>query len=82
MAESAFEVTVVEDKPASGMWHYGPNACWVTVTHKRTRQSVTVYDGIQYRARERAMMLLELALQDTNESLGHDCKPLFPEKMQ
>lgn len=71
-------VDVVPDKPVSGMWHCGPNPSWVTVTHLPTMQSVRVYDmgRGQWKARERARVLLELILDD-----WEGAEPSFPERV-
>jgi protein subunit release factor A len=58
------EVVFTEDAPKSGMWHCGPNNCWVTITHKPTMMQVRVYGEYQYRVRESALTVLEMLLQD------------------
>lgn len=57
-------VDLAHDKPSSGMWHCGPNACWVTVTHLPTLMQVRVYSGdrSQHQARNEAMTLMEMML--------------------
>ena len=69
-------VDIVEDKPAGGMWHTGPNRCWITATHLPTMQSVRVYDGQQHRGRDRAYALLDLMLDGWDGDL-----PSFPESI-
>ena len=78
METSKVECTIVEDRPNGGMWHCGPNAFWLTVTDKQTGSSVRVYSGgqSQFRVRENAMMLLELAVE-----LARGSSPLFPERL-
>lgn len=53
-----------QDKPASGVWHNGPNNGWVKITHLPTMQSVTAYARIQHKARERALAVLEMLVSD------------------
>ena len=60
MAEDDYRVDVIEDRPASGMWHSGPNRCWVTVTHIPTGISARAFDERQYRAREIAMQCVRV----------------------
>jgi hypothetical protein len=69
-------VVFTEDRPKSGMWPVGSNLGWVTVTHKPTMMQVRVYHNYQYRAREAALTLLEMLLQDSGDE---PC--LFPENV-
>lgn len=64
MEQKDVRVDLIEDRPDGGMWHCGPNPCWVTVTHLPTGASVRVYSGgkAQYKAREDAYNLLEMAV--------------------
>lgn len=76
MAED-YEITVVEDKPLTGMWHCGPNPCWITVTHKPTMISARAYGRYQHKLREAAMTCVELMV----EASGYEaCQ--FPEGLQ
>ncbi len=52
------------DRPKSGMWHTGSNPGWVTATHIPTKISATAYHEHQWKAREAAMMALELMVDD------------------
>ena len=78
METSKVECTIVEDRPIGGMWHCGPNACWITITHKETGASVRVYSGDRspHQARADAMTLLEMAVDVARGSL-----PMFPERL-
>ena len=72
-------INIVEDRPASGMWHCGPNACWITVTHLPTKAQVRVYSGgvkSQHRTRQNAMELLAMMIAE------HGDEPcMFPERI-
>jgi hypothetical protein len=73
------QVTGEEDRPLSGMWHCGPNPCWITVTHTPTMASVRAYSGQrkrQHHTREIALAALELIVSEIN---GDECK--FPERL-
>lgn len=72
-------VNIVEDRPASGMWHCGPNACWITVTHLPTMAQVRVYSGFksQHQTRQSAMDLLAMMIDVHGDE---PCK--FPERMK
>ena len=72
-------IDLTEDRPAAGMWHCGPNACWITATHINTGASVRVYcsDYNQYKARADAVSLLEMAVE-----VSRDETPSFPERIQ
>lgn len=60
-----YEVTLVEDRPLSGMWHCGPNAAWVTVTHRPTMISARMFDQQQHRARQAAMACCEMMVEQS-----------------
>ena len=73
---SEYRIEVVEDKPASGMWHRGPNAAWVTVTHLPTRISARMFDDMSHRARQAAMACCELMVEQSRL-----LKCQFPERV-
>lgn len=75
---SQIDVNCVEDRPLSGMWHCGPNPCWVTVTHVPTLTSIRIHSGYksQHQTRAIAIELLELALLETR---AETCS--FPERL-
>lgn len=58
-------IDVVEDRPDRGMWHCGPNAAWVTVTHLPTMISARALDQHQWGARETAMACVELMVDQS-----------------
>jgi len=61
---SDFHISVVADRPASGMWHCGPNPSWVTVTHLPTMIQARAYHRSQHKAREMAMACVEMMIAD------------------
>lgn len=71
------ELSIVEDRPLSGMWHTGPNASWVTITHKPTRISVTMFDESMHRARREAMTIVEMMIESSRMT-----KCQFPERLE
>ena len=66
-----FVVSCASDRPKGGMWHNGPNPCWVKVTHKPTGISATAYRRNQQKAREDAMaacqLMVGMAIADGTE---------------
>ena len=72
-----WRVDVQEDRPERGMWHCGPNSCWVTVTHMPTMISATAYSESQWKARNRAKACVEMMLAEEP-----DAAPRFLERMQ
>ncbi len=69
-------IEITEDRPASGMWHCGPNAAWVAVTHIPTMISARAYDRHHRLARERAIACVELMVADCRDA---ECQ--FPERV-
>lgn len=78
MRREDVKLEAVHDKPKSGMWHTGPNPCWITVTHIPTMCQVRLYSGdrIQNKVRDEALELLELAV-----SFGRVENCSFPENV-
>ncbi len=74
--DADYVVTLVEDRPLSGMWHTGPNATWVTVTHLPTMISACMFDERQWKAREAAMACCKMMVE---ESRLLKCQ--FPERI-
>ena len=70
-------ITITDDRPASGMWHTGPNPCWVTVKHNPTGTMARCYHRSQFRARESAMACVELML----DAIDSTDKPEFIERI-
>lgn len=71
-----FEIIV--DKPLTGMWHCGPNHFWIEATHLPTLNMVRVYSSYtksQHLAKEKALSLLELSVDDP------DHIPYAPERI-
>lgn len=60
-----YEIDCVEDRPVKGMWHCGPNACWVTVTHIPTRISARAFDQNQHHALQTARACCELMVEQS-----------------
>lgn len=71
-----YRVELVEDKPASGMWHCGPNAAWVTVTHLPTMISARAFDQYHHAARQAAQACCEMMVEQSRL-----LKCQFPERM-
>lgn len=62
---SDYVITLVEDKPAKGQWHCGPNPAWVTVTHLPTMISATAFCDRQHKARQMAMSCVEMMVAES-----------------
>ena len=73
------QITVTEDRPVSGMWHCGPNACWITATHLPTMAQVRIYSGSiksQNQVRQTALAMLSMIVDE------HGAEPCqFPERV-
>ena len=67
---------LIEDKPASGMWHCGPNAAWVQVTHLPTMISARAFDQSQHHARQAAKACCEMMVEQSRL-----LKCQFPERL-
>lgn len=52
------------DKPLTGMWHCGPNKCWVKITHLPTMISVRHYGKTQHKIKESALAVLEMLVDE------------------
>lgn len=72
-----YRVEMVEDRPAHGMWHCGPNAAWVTVTHIPTMTSARAYDTRHHKAREAALACCQMMVE---QSRCDQCQ--FPERLE
>lgn len=64
-----YRVEVTLDKPKSGMWHCGPNAAWVTVTHMQTMIQARAYHRQTFKAREMAMACCEMMVAECGEDI-------------
>lgn len=62
---SEYRIELTEDRPITGMWHCGPNAGWVTVTHLPTMISARMFDEQHHRAKEAAMICCEMMVQQS-----------------
>lgn len=71
------EASIVYDKPASGMWHCGPNSGWLTLTHRPSRTQVRVYCRVMHSDRAEAMAALEMLVAMSRGDL-----PWFPENVE
>ena len=71
-----YRIELVEDRPTGGMWHTGPNAGWVTVTHLPTMISARMFDMNHFQAREAAMACCEMMV---GQSRLIKCQ--FPERL-
>lgn len=76
MADTDYHIETVEDRPAAGMWHTGPNAVWVTVTHLPTMISARAFDQHQHHAIQTARTCCEIMV-DTSRML----KCQFPDRL-
>ncbi len=76
MSQEDYQVTVTEDRPKGGMWHCGPNASWITVTHLPTMISARMFDTQQHKARKAAMDCCEMMVE-----LSRLEKCQFPERV-
>jgi len=74
MDDADLTITIDSDRPPSGMWHCGPNACWVTVKHNPTQIMARAFHRQQRKAREIALACVELMVAEC----GTDT-PQFPE---
>lgn len=66
-----------EDRPASGMWHCGPNPAWVTVTHLPTMISARSFDSQHHKAKQAAQACCEMMVEQSRLS-----KCQFPERIR
>ena len=73
---SEYLIELTEDRPVSGMWHCGPNAAWVTVTHLPTMISARAFDQMSHRAREAAMACCQMMVEQSRMT---ECQ--FPERV-
>jgi hypothetical protein len=71
-----YQVELIEDKPLKGMWHCGPNAAWVEVTHLPTMISARAFDQSHHHARQAAMACCEMMVA---QSRLPKCQ--FPERL-
>lgn len=62
------ESAVDSPKPGEGGQHVGQYSVWIKLTHKPSMQAVTVYGYNQFRLRNRAVALMEIILDDWDES--------------
>lgn len=72
-----YRITLTEDRPLSGMWHCGPNAAWVEVTHLPTMISARSFDKSQHHARQAAMACCQMMVEQTSV-----LKCQFPERLE
>ena len=63
--EQEYLVEMQEDKPAKGMWHCGPNAAWVTVTHLPTMISARAFDTRHHEAKKMAQACCEMMVEQS-----------------
>lgn len=76
IARGEYHVEGVEDRPIKGMWHCGPNAGWVTVTHLPTMISARAFDMSAHHARAAAMACCEMMVEQSRLT-----KCQFPERL-
>jgi hypothetical protein len=74
LAVQDLRIDCYHDKPTSGMWHCGPNSCWVQITHIPTQMTARAYHRNQWKARQAAMDCIEFMVSDYCGDL-----PQFPE---
>ena len=63
--DAEYRIELVEDRPTSGMWHCGPNAAWVTVTHLPTMISARAFDQHHHDAKQAAQACCELMVEQS-----------------
>jgi hypothetical protein len=73
---SEYQIELTEDKPATGMWHCGPNAAWVTVTHLPTMVSARAFDLSHHAAKQAAQTCCEMMVEQSKL-----LKCQFPERV-
>ena len=73
---SDYRVELIEDRPTSGMWHCGPNAAWVTVTHLPTMISARAFDEQHHKAKQAAQACCEMMVEQSRL-----LKCQFPERL-
>lgn len=73
---SEYLIELTEDRPVSGMWHCGPNAAWVTVTHLPTMISARAFDQMSHRAKEAALACCQMMVEQSRLT---ECR--FPERV-
>ncbi len=71
-----YHIDVIEDRPLSGMWHCGPNAVWVTVTHLPTMISARAFDTRHHEAKRAAQACCEMMVEQSRL-----LKCQFPERL-
>jgi hypothetical protein len=71
-----YQVELVEDRPTAGMWHTGPNAAWITVTHLPTMISARAFDQYHHKAREAAFTCCQMMVEQSRL-----LKCQFPERL-
>lgn len=76
MSDSDWHVEHVEDRPLTGMWHCGPNAAWVTVTHLPTMISARAFDQQHHKAKQAAQACCEMMVEQSRL-----IKCQFPERL-
>lgn len=72
----AYIVEMHEDRPKGGMWHNGPNAAWVTVTHIPTMISARAFDLSHHAAKMAAQACCEMMVEQSRL-----LKCQFPERL-
>ena len=77
MTSEEYVVTCEQDRPDGGMWHCGPNASWITVTHLPTMISARMFDDNQAKAREVAMACCQMMVEQSRL-----VKCQFPERLK
>ena len=71
-----YSVELIPDKPLSGMWHCGPNAAWVEVTHLPTMISARAFDQSHHHAKQAAMACCQMMVEQSRL-----LKCQFPERL-
>lgn len=69
-------ISLVEDRPTHGMWHCGPNAGWIEVTHLPTMISARAFGKSQHKAKQAAMNCCEMLIEESGVAT---CQ--FPERI-
>ena len=74
--EREYRIDLIEDRPLSGMWHCGPNAAWVEVTHLPTMISARAFDQSHHHAKQAAQACCEMMVEQSRL-----LKCQFPERL-
>lgn len=78
--EDDIHLSFIEDRPERGMWHCGPNNCWVEATHLPTMMSVRCYGRQSFKVKDTAISMLELLVSEFGDDPASFPDRVHPEK--